>query len=206
MRATLVAIMVAVIALAAPVSGFFIKTLQAQEKPGAAAETPAQLKQRQAELLDGLFQRLGKVDDESTAEVLEKAVWQIWLRSGSDTVDVLMQQSIKAMNDEKMAAALAILDVMVEIAPGFAEGWNKRATVLYVQRQYDASLRDIDKALEIEPRHFGALSGKGLIKRAQGKDKEALKAFRKALEIHPYLEGAINAVKELKVKVEGQGI
>lgn len=177
----------------------------AQQKP-KEPESPAQLKKRQAEVLEGLFARLARAEDKEKAEVLEKAVWQIWLRSGSDTVDVLMQQSIKAMNDERMDAALAILDVVTEIAPSYPEGWNKRATVLYVQQQYEASLRDIAKVLELEPRHFGALSGKGLIRRAQGKDAEALEAFRDALKVHPFLEGAEQAIKELKIKVEGQGI
>ena len=100
-------------------------------------------------------------DNDSTAKLLESAVWQVWLRSGSDTVDVLMQQSIKAMNDSENVTALAILDTIVELAPDYVEGWNKRATVLYIQGQHDASLRDINKALELEPRHFGALSGLG---------------------------------------------
>ena len=176
------------------------------QEPTKEPESPAQLKKRQAEVLEGLFERLAAAENKEKADVLEKAVWQIWLRSGSDTVDVLMQQSIKAMNDERMDAALAILDVVTEIAPTYPEGWNKRATVLYVQQQYEASLRDIQKVLELEPRHFGALSGKGLIRRAQGKDSEALDAFRDALKIHPFLEGADKAIKELKIKVEGQGI
>ena len=78
--------------------------------------------------------------------------------------------------------------------------------MLYIQRQYAASLQDIDKVLNLEPRHFGALTGMGLIKRAQGDDKGALEAYRRALRIHPHLTGALQAIKELKVKVEGKGI
>lgn len=178
----------------------------AQATPQKPPESPADLKKHQVELLNSLFERLRDADDERTAQLLETAVWQIWLRSGSDTVDVLMQQSIKAMNDGENITALAILDTIVELAPGYAEGWNKRATVLYIQGQHGASLRDIEKALELEPRHFGALSGLGLIKRARGDDKAALAAYRQALHIHPFLTGAREAVKELKVIVEGKGI
>lgn len=178
----------------------------AQAAPEKAPATPAEVKKQQEELLNSLFQRLGDADNESAAQLLETAVWQVWLRSGSDTVDLLMQQSIKAMNDSKPATAMAILDAIVELAPNYAEGWNKRATVLFTQGHLDASLRDIDKTLDLEPRHFGALSGLGLIKRAKGDDKAALAAYRRALHIHPFLTGARQAVKELKVNVEGKGI
>lgn len=178
----------------------------AQVRPEKPPQTPEELRKHRQELLDSLFERLVDADNERSAQLLETAVWQVWLRSGSVTVDLLMQQSIKAMNDSKPATAIAILDAIVELAPNYAEGWNKRATVLYVQGHLVASLRDIDKALDLEPRHFGALSGLGLIKRAQGKDKAALAAYRRALHIHPFLTGAREAVKELKVKVEGKGI
>lgn len=189
------------------VAGFDARSpAAAQAAPQKRPETPEELKKHQRELLDSLFARLGDADNDSTAKLLEAAIWQVWLRSGSDTVDVLMQQSIKAMNDSENVTALAILDTVVELAPGYVEGWNKRATVLYIQGQHDASLRDINKALELEPRHFGALSGLGLIKRARGDDKAALAAYRRALHVHPFLTGAREAVKELKVIVEGKGI
>ena len=183
-----------------------VEPVSAQTAPEKPAETREELEKREAELLDSLFERLAKAENEENAELLESAVWQIWLRSGSDTIDLLMQQTIKAMNDERLDAALAILDSIVELQPDYAEGWNKRATVLYVQQQYDASLRDIDKVLELEPRHFGALSGLGLIKRAKGEDKAALDAYRKALSIHPFLEGVSQAIRELEIAVEGQAL
>ncbi len=178
----------------------------AQAVPEKPADTQQDIEKREAELLDSLFDRLAVAQNEQNAELLESAVWQIWLRSGSDTIDVLMQQTIKAMNDERLDAALAILDSIVELRPDYAEGWNKRATVLYIRQQYDASLRDIKKVLELEPRHFGALSGMGLINRAQGNGKEALEAYRKAISIHPFLTGVDQLIKELEVEVEGQAL
>ena len=178
----------------------------AQSAPEKPADTQEDIEKREKELLDSLFDRLAKAESEQNAELLESAVWQIWLRSGSDTIDVLMQQTIKAMNDERLDAALAILDSIVELRPDYAEGWNKRATVLYIRQQYDASLRDIKKVLELEPRHFGALSGMGLINRAQGDGKAALEAYRKAIGIHPFLSGVGQLIKELEVEVEGRAL
>ena len=182
------------------------EVLMVQAAPEKKPQTPEDFKTQQAELLKSLFERLTNADDERTAKILEQAVWQVWLRSGSETVDILMQQSIKAMNDQRPDVALGILDAIVELEPKYAEGWNKRATVLFTMRQFEASLRDIDKVLDLEPRHFGALSGRGLIKRAQKDDKGALEAYRRALDIHPFLTGARQAVKELREAVEGKGI
>ncbi len=168
--------------------------------------SPEELAQQRESILDSLLQQLSTARDEETAKRLEHAIWQLWMRSGSPTVDVLMQQAMKAVNGGRTDAALGILDSVVELAPDYAEGWNRRATVLYLRREFDASLRDIARTLELEPRHFGALSGMGLIKRATGDDKGALAAFRQALKIHPFLPAARDGVRALTEKVEGHDI
>ncbi len=193
-----------VYSVTAKASGANVIQVQSDEStPGLTAE---ESQDRQEYLLDDLFLRLKSADDERNAQVIEQAVWQMWLRSGSDTVDLLMQQSIQALNADEMDDALRILDAIVELAPGFAEGWNKRATVYYLMDRYDESMRDIVRVLEIEPRHFGAISGIGLIRRQLGDVQQALAAFRQALEIHPFLPGAQQAIDELSEEVEGQGI
>jgi len=163
-------------------------------------------RERQNILLEPLFERLKAAPDARAAQLLEQAVWQIWLRSGSDTVDLLVQQATKAMSAQQHEKALEVLDAVVELAPDYPEGWNKRATVLYLLDRYDESMRDIVRVLELEPRHFGALSGIGLIRRELGDNDKALAAFRQALEIHPFLPGALRAVEDLRESVEGQGI
>ncbi len=172
-----------------------------KKKPNAAT-----LKREHEKLVTSLLERLSKTDDERSAEILEKAVWKAWTRSGSPTVDILMQQANKAAHEKKSDFALEILDAVVEIAPKFVEGWNRRATLLYLSDQFNESLLDIKKVLELEPRHFGALSGLGVIMRELGNDRGALSAFREALKHHPFLSGAIEAEKELSESVEGRGI
>ena len=59
--------------------------------------------------------------------------------------------------------ALADIDKIIELAPDYVEGWNQRATVLFMLGRDTESVRDIQQVLRIEPRHFGALAGLGLI-------------------------------------------
>jgi tetratricopeptide (TPR) repeat protein len=96
------------------------------------------------------------------------------------------------------------LDRVTELEPDFAEGWNKRATILFMQGDYAASIEDIRRVLQLEPRHFGALSGLGLILERLGLKEQALEAFRRALEVHPQMLAIQLRVAELARELEGQ--
>lgn len=159
-----------------------------------------------AQRLDILLTSLKTAPDESEAKDIELQIWRLWLHSGSDAVDLLMKRVITAMNDEDYSLALALLNHVVDIRPKYAEGWNKRATVLYTLREYPRCLSDIEHTLMLEPSHFGALSGLGTVLEAMGEKEQALEAFRRALEINPFLPGAKRAERKLSEEVEGQDI
>lgn len=153
-------------------------------------------------MLDRLFGQLHQAGDEKAAKTIEQAIWNLWARSGSPTVDALMGQAEKAMAASQHGVAISILDTAIELRPEFPEAWNRRATAYYLDRQFERSLADIERVLELEPRHFGALSGLGVIRREQGDLRGALSAFRRALAIHPFQSAARRAVKELELQVE----
>ena len=67
---------------------------------------------------------------------------------------------------------------LIERAPAFAEGWNKRATVRYMAGDYEASIADCRETLARNPNHFGALSGQGLCHFALDQHREAAALFR----------------------------
>lgn len=157
-------------------------------------------------LLADLMDKLAAAPDEETAKAIAEAIQKLWVHSTSPTVNLLMSNAGKAITAKDYRKALRMLDAVVEVAPDYAEGWNRRATVLFLNKAYDASLSDIGKVLELEPRHFGALGGLALIMRSLGDKASALKAFRRALAIHPYLPGGRDAVRKLEPDVEGRGI
>ena len=156
--------------------------------------------------LDGLFARLHTTSDPAAADEVAAQIWKIWTRHGTEEVDVVMAHGIVAMNTGNLQRALQAFDVVVNLAPDFAEGWNKRATVFFYMRNYEASIGDIKRTLALEPRHFGALSGLGLVTTALGDDKAALKAFESALEVNPHMPHARQRVKELRTKIKGKRI
>jgi tetratricopeptide (TPR) repeat protein len=124
----------------------------------------------------------------------------------SDTAALLMARAKVAVEAKQMDVALKLLDAVVKLRPDYIEGWNRRATVYYLQDDYPHAIQDIEQVLAREPRHFGALAGLGMIMRDLGDDKRALDAFRKALAINPHLDKVPELVKTLTEKVEGRDI
>ncbi|MEM7170910.1 MAG: tetratricopeptide repeat protein [Pseudomonadota bacterium] len=139
--------------------------------------------------LEALFNQLLTSETFAQAQATEFQIWRIWSSSEDDAVTLLMKEGSEAMAVSDYPRALRYFDQITAIAPDFAEGWNKRATVHYLMSNYQASLEDIDKTLALEPRHFGALSGRGLIYIQLKSLEDALKSFEEAIEIHPTMPG-----------------
>ena len=138
--------------------------------------------------LDELFRIIQQTVSPEVARSVENKIWEIWIQHDNRQTQQRMAEGIAAM-ERNPGNALLIFNELVEDAPEFAEGWNKRATLLYVLGEYAASVRDIEKTLALEPRHFGALSGLGLVYLAQEQYAEAKAAFEAVLLIHPHSRG-----------------
>ena len=92
------------------------------------------------------------------------------------------------------------LSDVIKLDPEWAEAWNKRATVLYLMGDYQASQNDIDKVLILEKRHFGALAGQGLVNIKLENFEKAIESYKKAQEIYPAMQSPkimIDQIKEL---------
>ena len=129
-------------------------------------------------------------DDVAEAARAANALWQLWHRSGDARLDGLLREGIEAMERQDLPAADATFTRLIDEAPGFAEGWNKRATVRYMAGDYAASIADCRETLARNPSHFGALSGQGLCHLMLGQFSEAADLFRHTLAVHPHLGSA----------------
>jgi tetratricopeptide (TPR) repeat protein len=114
--------------------------------------------------------------------------------------------AIRAAEEKRLDLAIQLLDAVVELAPDYAEGWNRRALVHYMRDDYALALGDLRRALALEPNHFKALDGLVQILREMGEKKAALKALQQLLAIHPHWQGGKQTLEELSREVEGQGI
>jgi tetratricopeptide (TPR) repeat protein len=171
---------------------------------GADFTRSAVFAERQAETLDRLFADLKKARSEAAAERITSEIWRSWSDSGSANINLLMEWAQRATGRREFAAALDMLDQVVLLAPDFAEGWNRRATLHFMMENMARSMADIERTLALEPRHFGALSGMGNILRARGEKELALKAFERALDVYPMMRATQTAVGELADEIAGE--
>ncbi len=159
-----------------------------------------------SDVLDDRFDRLKTSTNAFEAAAVEGLIWKVWIHRGVAEVDQNMTLGIVAMDEGDFNGSLSYFEQVVRLDPGFAEGWNKRATVYYLMGKFDASVADIKKTLTLEPRHFGALSGMGLIYDAIGNQAAAVKVWEKALEINPHMAGLRHRIEEIRAENKGNPI
>jgi tetratricopeptide (TPR) repeat protein len=148
--------------------------------------------------LDGLFAKLKQAPNVEAAAVTSRAIQQRWAHSGSDTADLLMQRADAALAGGDRPLSIEILDRIIALDPDWAEAWNRRATVFFLEDDLSRSAADIEQVLTREPRHFGALMGLGGILERIGDERKALDAYGRVLDVYPLLPSAQKAVERLK--------
>jgi len=135
-----------------------------------------------------LFEALSAAPSEAASHAAAEQIWQFWLRQAPDeTSAAMMERAMERRRSYDFAGAMEHLDQLVAHAPDWSEAWNQRATVLYLQGNFDHSLDDVEKVLALEPKHFGALAGKAVILMQQGRITLGQQALRAALKVHPWL-------------------
>jgi tetratricopeptide (TPR) repeat protein len=169
----------------------------------ACAAAMAQEAGPDAAKLDDLFSRLATAD-EGAAGRIEREIWLEWSKSGSPTIDLLLQRGRDAMEAGDTDAAIGHFSALIDHDPDFAEGWNARATAFFTVGDFGRSVADIAEVLKRNPRHFGALAGLAMILEQTDRPEAALKVWVAAKAIHPHLAGVEDAIERLEKAAEGQ--
>ena len=161
--------------------------------------------------LDKLFDELKNTKDESSAQVIENEIWEIWSIHPSDDrrgfrLTELLIQGTRLMNMRELSKAYELFTKVITVESDWAEAWNKRATVLYLMKQYESSLADIEITLVLEPRHFGALSGQALNYIELNLYEKAIESYKAAQKIYPLLDSAKKMIPELQALINDQSI
>ena len=180
--------------------------------PGEAAKRKSSLDrmpqtaEEKARALADLYAHLATADDEAQAKRYADRIERIWLVSGSDTVNLLMQRAAKAIEEKRPEQARKFLDLVIELAPDFAEGFNRRAYLHFTENDYQAAVGDLRRVLALDPNHFKALEGLARIWSETGDKKGAFRVMKQLMDVHPHAPGAKATFDELKREVDGQGI
>ena len=136
--------------------------------------------------------------DPMVNQMAEHALWSIWFRCGCKDANHELCRGTKALNRRDFASAIAHFTRAIEIDPKFAEAYNQRAIVKYLQERFDESMQDCLKAVELMPCHFGAWAGLGHCQAHEGRLTDALESYDRALAINPHMESIRQMVCELR--------
>jgi tetratricopeptide (TPR) repeat protein len=139
--------------------------------------------------------------DPMVNQMAEHAMWAIWFRAGTREANCELKCGSRALDRRDYARAISHFDKAIELDPNFAEAYNQRAIVHYLEERYEQSIEQCRRAVELMPCHFGAWAGLGHCHCHSGRLTDALECYEKALSINPHLEGVSQAVDELKQKL-----
>ena len=146
-----------------------------------------------------------KGENPELAATAEALLWSAWCRTGDPETDRLFRAGVDAMQSRRLEESEEFFTRVIQTRPQFAEGWNKRATVRYLRRDFRGSIADCQETLARNPNHFGAASGQGLCHMSLNQAREAAICFRRALEIHPHLDGVRHNLALAEAEGGGSG-
>ena len=157
--------------------------------------------------LNQLFEQLKKSNNASRALKIEMKIWNIWTTHPTqENLTQLLAKGSDLMSKGELETAYKIFSTIIDSAPDWAEGWNKRATVLYLMGRYEDSLRDINEVLKRESRHFGALSGQGLVHIKLKNYEKAIESYEAVQKIYPSISSAKVMIPQLKKIIKDEAI
>jgi len=154
--------------------------------------------------LDKLFDELKNLNSKLTSEI-EQQIWKIWSTHPTNKeLTFKLEEGSSLVRANEFLKAIEIFTEVIDKDPKWAEAWNKRATVLYLIGDYQASQNDINKVLSLEKRHFGALAGQGLVNIQLKNYEKAIESYKKAQEIYPGMQSPKIMIKEIQELINQQ--
>lgn len=154
--------------------------------------------------LDPLFRELGGARLKRPAEEIGDLIWAIWTDHADDEAVDAMHAAIGHIVAKDGAGARVLLDDLCRRHPDWAEAWNKRATLAFIEERDADAVQDILETLAREPRHYGAMAGFGQIALRQGQPAAALAAWDRALALNPHLSDLAAAADDLRALFAGR--
>ena len=132
-----------------------------------------------------LLDKLSKTSKDEAIQIRNE-IWNVWLSHRKSSIGNLTRQAMNYFTAGELSEAEKAFSNLIAMDPSFVEGWNKRATIRYMQGNLEGSLDDIGEVLVRQPRHFGAISGKGMILFQQENYEDALIVYSDLLKFDPH--------------------
>lgn len=142
------------------------------------------------EELQALIARAQAAADAAEGAQASNQMWQVWLRAPDKAAQAVLDAGMRRREVFDFAGAIREFDRLVEYCPTYAEGFNQRAYIHFLNGNHEKALVDLDMALSLQPYHVAAQSGRALTLMNLGRLAEARAQMLVAVESNPWLSEA----------------
>lgn len=149
------------------------------------ADCPAPKDHSQA--LDALYSEVQSAQNEGAARPYFNQMWDYWADAPDEQAQAVLDRGMRKRASYDFHGAIEDFDTLIAYCPDYAEGYNQRAFVNFIQRNYPVALLDLERALERSPDHVAAQAGRALTLMELGRIDEARTQLLSALALNPWL-------------------
>ncbi|MBI5864995.1 MAG: tetratricopeptide repeat protein [Planctomycetes bacterium] len=145
-------------------------------------------------------------EDGAVAAAAENALWNIWMRAGSDDARSELSRAVRLLQGDQPGEALAILESICAREPEYAEVHHQRAIALHTLGRLDEARCEYNAAAALNPQHFAALAALGHICIDRSEFVGALKHYRDAVAIHPNIPDLPELLPKLELMLQQRSV
>lgn len=124
--------------------------------------------------------------DPVVRRMTEDALWAVWFRADTAEHNQMLSNVAAAISRDELEQAEVLVTRLIASAPNFAEAYNQRAIIYFLQGRLAESVQDCERVLARNPYHFGAMSGMAESQKRLNRPEDVLKSLRRALKIRPH--------------------
>jgi tetratricopeptide (TPR) repeat protein len=140
--------------------------------------------------------------DLAVRSMAEDALWAVWFRADTPAHNQTLDEVRAAINRKQLEKAEKLATQLIAEAPNFAEAYNQRAIVFFLQGRFAESAEDCANVIERNPFHIGAIEGMAQCQIQLNRNRDALKTLRRALKLRPHNTGLRESIQELEQQIE----
>ncbi|MFY0648753.1 tetratricopeptide repeat protein [Sulfitobacter geojensis] len=141
------------------------------------------------ELLN-LIARAQGAENATQGQRISNQMWQVWLRAPDEAAQAALDAGMRRREVFDFAGAIREFDRLAAYCPNYAEGFNQRAYIHFLNGNHEKALVDLDVAMSLQPYHVAAQSGRALTLMNLGRIAEARAQMLLAVENNPWLSEA----------------
>ncbi len=171
---------------------------KAKEKPkNPDVEMAGPLTETHRKEQEQLFTDLRKAFTPEKSHAIASRLRQSFVRTGSDSLDLMLRWAETALNQSRDAEAQDYIDEVMAQRPDNATVWQLRARLHLRRNELAPALNDIRQAMILEPRNFDVLINYATLLRETGNRKGALRLYEQALSVYPMMKEAQDEMLKL---------